>query len=60
MYIRKSVLNGLIILTGLCILIAMAFIFCFTETQIPPAVFCAAWITCLLSVSSLVGKNCRN
>ena len=24
MYIRKSVLNGLIILTGLCILIAMA------------------------------------
>ena len=31
MYIRKSVLNGLIILTGLCILIAMAFIFCFTR-----------------------------
>lgn len=57
MYIRSSVLRGIIILAGVCVLIALAAVFCFTETQIPPAVFCGAWIIGLLFISYLAEKN---
>ncbi len=59
MYIRRSVMKGIIILAGVCALIALAAVFCFTETQIPPTVFCGAWIVCLLFISYMAGKNSR-
>ena len=59
MYIRRSVMKGIIILAGVCALIALAAVFCFTETQIPPTVFCGAWIVGLLFISHMAGKNSR-
>ncbi len=59
MYIRRSVMKGIIILAGVCALIALAAVFCFTETQIPPTIFCGAWIVCLLFISHMAGKNSR-
>lgn len=57
MYIRRSVLKGIIIFAGVSVLAALASVFCFTETQIPPVIFCGIWISCLLFISYLTGEN---
>lgn len=58
MYIKKSVLSGIIIAAGVCVLSVLASFFCFAETKIPDSVFCAAWMSCLLAVNFWVNKIC--
>ncbi len=56
MYIRKSVLSAVIITAGVCVLIVLASLFCFTETKIPAPAFCGAWTACLLAMASWVKR----
>lgn len=48
MYIRKSVLGGLIAAGGVAVLAILLVLFCFTELHIADGVYAAAWMGCLL------------
>lgn len=50
MYIRKSLLGGLIAAAGMAVLAILTVLFCFTEIQIPAAVYAAAWTGCLCAM----------
>lgn len=56
MYIKKSVISGIIIMTGICVLAALTILYCFTEVQIPRAVYMAIWVGCIAAVTEIVGK----
>lgn len=50
MYIRKSLLGGLIAAAGMTVLAILMVLFCFTEMQIPTIIYAAAWIGCLCAM----------
>lgn len=50
MYIKKSLLAGLVAAAGMAVLSLLMVLFCFTEIQIPSAVYVAAWVGCLLAM----------
>ena len=50
MYIRKSILGGLTAAAGMTVLAILMVLFCFTEIQIPPIVYAAAWTGCLCAM----------
>lgn len=50
MYIKKSLLAGLVAAAGMAVLSLLMVLFCFTEIQIPSAVYAAAWAGCLLAM----------
>ena len=47
MYVRKSLLGGIVAGTGTVFLAILTALFCFTEIRIPSAVYAAAWFGCL-------------
>ncbi|HJD45202.1 MAG TPA: hypothetical protein H9909_00020 [Candidatus Mediterraneibacter norfolkensis] len=50
MYIRKSVLKAAVLTVGSIILAALAALYCFTETNIPSAVYLISWLVCLYAM----------
>lgn len=50
MYIRKSLLGGLVAAAGMAVLAILMVLFCFTEANIPSAVYAAAWCGCLCAM----------
>ena len=50
MYIRKAVLSAAAVIIGAVILLAMAFLFCFTEIGIPSGLCAAVWFAVLYLV----------
>lgn len=55
-YIKKSVLTGMIMLSGGIILLAVAVVFCFTEVTVSRYVCLAVWLVCIWGVSVLTKK----
>lgn len=56
MYIRKSVLSGMVMLAGGLILAVVAILFCFTEITVPRYVYIAVWAVCIWSVPALIKR----
>lgn len=56
MYIRKSVISRTVMFLGACVLLILAFLYCFTEIEIPGAVYMLVWSGCILTVVEMVGK----
>lgn len=56
MYIEKSTICKCIIMAGMVILIAVAFLYCFSETEISGSICMAIWFACVCAVSGLVKK----
>ena len=52
MYIRKSILKAAVLAVGSIILAALALLYCFTEADIPSAVYLISWLACLYAVFS--------
>ncbi len=50
MYIRKSLLGGIIAAAGMAFLAILMVLFCFSDIQVPPAVYAAAWFGCLCAM----------
>lgn len=50
MYIRKSILEAAVLTVGIIVLIALAVLYCFTETNIPSAVYLISWLVCLYAM----------
>ncbi len=50
MYIRKSLLGGLVAAAGMAVLAILMVLFCFSEMRIPSAVYAAAWFGCLCAM----------
>lgn len=59
MYIRKSFLKAIVIAAAICILAALAVLFCFTEVQVSPTIFYTVSIIALLLISAQVNTTCR-
>lgn len=56
MYIKKSLVNGIIMTLGGIILAALAVLYCFTEFPIPGGVYIFAWMGCILSIVTIICK----
>lgn len=50
MDIRRSVINGIVAVSGIIFLIVLAVLYCFTEISIPMPVYAAAWSGCIAAV----------
>lgn len=50
MYIKKSLLGGLVAAAGMTVLAILMVLFCFTEIQVPSVVYAAAWFGCLCAM----------
>lgn len=59
MYIKRSVLAMLTAFTGVVVLLVLTVLFCFTQTQIPTAVYAAGWFGCLGAMLAVVTKIYR-
>ena len=59
MYIKRSVLAMLTAFTGVAVLLVLTVLFCFTQTQIPTAVYAAGWFGCLGAMLVVVTKIYR-
>lgn len=56
MYIKKSIISGIVITLGVIVLTALAVLYCFTEIQIPGGVYIIAWIGCILAIVDIVDR----
>lgn len=56
MYIKKSVLSGIILWVGGVILCITAILFCFTELSIPRYVYITVCLACIWSVMKLTER----
>lgn len=56
MYIKKSVLSGIIMLLGASVLLAAALLFCFSEITVSRYVYMLVWFSCIWIVCTLTGK----
>lgn len=56
MYIRKSVISGIIMGIGMGILTALAVLFCFTDMNLSGLACMTVWIVCILTVVEATGK----
>ena len=59
MYIRKSLIAGIVAAAGVAVLAILMGLFCFTDTQIPVFAYGAAWIGCLCAMLRGVSKIYR-
>lgn len=50
MYIKKSVLKAAVLTAGSIILILLAVLYCFTETNISSTVYLISWLACLYAM----------
>ena len=56
MYIRKSVIRGIIMAIGIGILSVLAILFCFTDVNISGIGCMLVWLACIVIVVELTGK----
>lgn len=56
MYIKKSVICGVIIFTGVLLLLVLSILYCFTEINIPGVLYILAWVLCIFFVVKSVSK----
>lgn len=56
MYIKKSIITGMIMVLGGIILLTVAIVFCFTEVTVSRYVCLAVWLVCIRTVSVLTKK----
>lgn len=56
MYIKKSILSGMIMAFGACLLVILTILFCFTEIAIPRVLYIVLWVTCVIAVVETVSK----
>lgn len=56
MYIKKSILSGMIMTFGACLLVILTILFCFTEIAIPRVLYIVLWVTCVIAVVETVSK----
>lgn len=56
MYIKKSVLSGIIMVIGVGILLAVALLFCFSEITVSRYIYLLVWFSCIWAVCALTGK----
>lgn len=56
MYIKKSVISGIVMVLGAVVLAILAVLYCFTEVQIPGYVYIIAWIGSILAVVDIVDR----
>ena len=56
MYIRKSVLSAAAMILGGAVLFLAAFLFAFTEVEIPSGVCAAVWFGCLYAVIRFLSR----
>lgn len=56
MYIKKSILSGMIMTVGACLLVLLTILFCFTEVAIPRILYIVVWIACVVVVVETVSK----
>ena len=59
MYIRKSVLCVLTGILGVSVLAVLCVLFCFTQTNVPTAVYAAGWFGCLGAMMAAAGRISR-
>lgn len=59
MYIRKGVLGAVTAIAGFAILAVLAVMFSFTQTDIPAAVYAAAWFGCLWGMAAAFNRIFR-
>ena len=50
MYIKKSIISNIIMVTGGVILAIITLLYCFTECGIPTALLAGAWLICIVGV----------
>ncbi len=60
MYIKKSVLSAVIVIIGAAVLLAAAFLFSFTELEIPSGVYASVWFGGLYAVLRAVSGLYRH
>lgn len=60
MYIRKSVLYALTAVLGAAFLSVLCILYCFTQTEVPTAVYAAGWFGCLGAMLAAAGKIGRS
>lgn len=59
MYIRKSFLKAIVLFAAICILAALAVLFCFTDLQVSPTMVYVVSTIVLLLISAQVNTICR-
>ena len=57
MYIRKSVLCVITGILGVSVLAVLCVLFCFTQTNVPTAVYAAGWFGCLGAMMAAAGAD---
>ncbi len=50
MYIKKSILEAAVFIIGAVVLCILAVLYCFTEVDIPSAVYLVSWVGCLYAM----------
>lgn len=60
MYIRKSVLYLLTGVLGTAVLAVLCVLFCFTQTEVPSAVYAAGWFGCLGAMLAAADRISRS
>ena len=56
MYVRKSVICGVIIFIGVLFLSVLSILYCFTEINIPGVLYILAWGLCIFLMVKSVSK----
>ena len=56
MYMRKSLLAGIVIAIGGIILLTLVILFGFTEIQISKTIYLLCWVSCISAVKGIVEK----
>lgn len=59
MYVRKSILGAATAIIGFIILAVLAVMFSFMQTDIPAAVYAAAWFGCLWGMAAAFNRIFR-
>lgn len=50
MYMKKSILEAAVLIIGAIVLCILAVLYCFTEVNIPSAVYLVSWVGCLYAM----------
>ena len=56
MYIKKSFISGMVLVIGVMILLAVAFVFGFTEIHVSKVVCALIWSGCIFTVTRIVDR----